>query len=270
MNYSEVVEWWSSKKLTTHEDYITALENFRIIFTCNSSNIEGAKLTYWTTRKVFEGSFISEQRVSAASVFEIRNQMFALDLILKGVVSKKPITIDFIKSLHKIMMYASYDSVRWLKGERPGTFKVNDYCVGMTNEGSYPEEVEDDLEELLDEIKDVKKDDVLLTAAYFHVKFELIHPFADGNGRVGRALLNYFLMLHDHPPIVLYEEDKTTYYMVLEVFSRVGMLSGFIQFLKEQAVKTWNRPKRKYTLEQIKLARKYTANSHSSMSDSEL
>ena len=82
-------------------------------------------------------------------------------------------------------------------------------------------------------------DAVLIKAAYFHAVFETIHPFADGNGRVGRTLMNYYLMKHNYPPIVIFNEDKETYYLALEVFNKTQKLSGFVTFLKEQAVKTW-------------------------------
>ena len=67
----------------------------------------------------------------------------------------------------------------------------------------------------------------------------VVFSFADGNGRVGRALLNYFLMLNNHPPTVLYDEDREIYYLALEVYDRTGEIDGFVEFLREQTVKTW-------------------------------
>lgn len=80
--------------------------------------------------------------------------------------------------------------------------------------------------------------------SYLHLRFEEIHPFADGNGHVGRTLLNYYLMTHDYPPLILYSEDKRTYYMALAVYDKTRKISGFIEFLKEQMVKTWEKKKR--------------------------
>ena len=62
--------------------------------------------------------------------------------------------------------------------------------------------------ELLDELKDIPAEKALTAAAYFHAKFENIHPFADGNGRTGRLAMNYFLVCHDHPPVIIHEEDR--------------------------------------------------------------
>lgn len=59
-------------------------------------------------------------------------------------------------------------------------------------------------------------------------------------------MLNYYLLIHDLPPVIIFDEDKETYYIALEVFDRTDELSGFIQFLKEQTVKTWKKPKKAF------------------------
>ena len=93
--------------------------------------------------------------------------------------------------------------------------------------------------ELINEVNSVDEGDVLTRASYFHLVFENIHPFADGNGRVGRVLMNYFLMLNNYPPAVIFNGDKQVYYMALDVYDRTEEISGFKQFLKEETQKTW-------------------------------
>ena len=88
---------------------------------------------------------------------------------------------------------------------------------------------------------------LLTTAAYFHLNFENIHPFADGNGRVGRTLLNYFLMTHGLPPAVIFDENKETYYECLLVFDKTEKMDAFVQFLQEQTEKTWIQTRRTKT-----------------------
>lgn len=74
------------------------------------------------------------------------------------------------------------------------------------------------MDELFSELTGIPDDKALTTAAYFHAKFENIHPFANGNDRVGRLMMNYILALHNHPPITIHEEDRKNYYEALEVY----------------------------------------------------
>ena len=83
------------------------------------------------------------------------------------------------------------------------------------------------------------QEDALTAAAYFHVKFENIHPFADGNGRTGRLAMNYLLVMLGHPPIVVHEEDRKEYYAALEAWDTKQNLKVMISFLRSQTVKTW-------------------------------
>ena len=94
---------------------------------------------------------------------------------------------------------------------------------------------------MLEELQDFPKEKALTAAAYFHAKFENIHPFADGNGRVGRLVMNYLLLLNDHPPITIHEEDRKVYYDALEAWDERQELESLIVFLKEQTVKTWEK-----------------------------
>lgn len=57
--------------------------------------------------------------------------------------------------------------------------------------------------------------------------------------------MNYYLLTHDHPPLIIYEEDKAAYYMALALFDKTDEMDGFVQFLKEETVKTWNFKKAK-------------------------
>ena len=240
-SYNDIVKWWSNLEKNTIEDYQVLLNNFQILFASHTNNIEGISVNYHTTRDVFEGKNVNNYSGPVENLFVVRNQKFASEYLTKSVIAKKPITIDFIKKVHKILMYGSYDQTRWGKGERPGKFKIGDYCIGLMDIGSLPDEVNQDMQELVDELNTATITDVLTASAYFHCKFESIHPFADGNGRVGRTLLNYFLMLHNYPPLIIFDEDKNVYYMALEVFDRTGEISGMEKFLQEQTIKTWSK-----------------------------
>ena len=93
--------------------------------------------------------------------------------------------------------------------------------------------------ELVKELEDVGPEQALTAAAYFHAKFENIHPFADGNGRAGRLLMKNLLHMRDHPPNNVHEEDRRAYYDALERFDSDQELDRLVDFLKAQTVKTW-------------------------------
>ena len=70
------------------------------------------------------------------------------------------------------------------------------------------DEIENDLQQDLDEVSEFGDENPLVAAAFWHARFEGVHAFADGNGRTGRAMMNYYLLLHNHPPIVIFDEDR--------------------------------------------------------------
>lgn len=243
MKYEEILAWWKTEKKETPEDIYTLLDNFKILFAYHSGKIENETITLHDTREIFENGAVINYTGDLRTLFEIKNQKDCFDFLVEKIVSREEITIPFILELHRQLMKGCYDETRYRKGERPGVFKKHDYVTG-DGVGTAPEDVENELTELLEEIKLAEGKDVMTIAAYLHLRFEEIHPFADGNGRVGRTLLNYYLMTHEYPPLTLYSEDKKTYYLALAVYDKSGEIVGFIQFLKEQLMKTWEKKKK--------------------------
>lgn len=155
---------------------------------------------------------------------------------------REPLSIDLVRTVHRALTEGTYDERRYIvNGERPGDFKRHDYVTGRNEVGSPPDEVEDDLAELIDEINTIGQKAPLKAGAYFHARFENIHPFADGNGRVGRTLLNYWLMINDYPPMIIYEEDRRAYYDALQAYDEQEDLDLLTEFFEDQTVKTWTR-----------------------------
>ena len=243
MKYEDILAWWAKEKLDTKEDIYTVLDNFRILFAYHSARIENETITLHDTREIFENGSVINYTGDLRTLFEIKNQKDCFEFIVDQIVEKAPLTSEFILELHRQLMKGCYDETRYQQGERPGTWKKHDYVTG-DGVGSTPEEVETDLKDLLTELVEAEGGDVLTIAAYLHLRFEEIHPFADGNGRVGRTLLNYYLKTHGYPPLVLYNEDKRTYYLALSVYDKTGEIDGFKEFLKEQMVKTWDKKKK--------------------------
>lgn len=237
--YEKAVALWRNKNIANDAQLAAALNGHSIAFAYNSGKIENNRITYNDTREIFEHDGVTSYTGDLRTLFEIRNAKEANEYFLTAFNKRLPVTETLIKEFHRLLTQNTYDSRRYQLGERPGEYKLHDYVTGLEEIGAAPEDVADEINELLEEIQDISKDIALKAAAYFHVKFENIHPFADGNGRTGRLLMNYLLVLNSHPPIVIHEEDRKQYYSALEAWDKAQELEPMYMFLKEQTVKTW-------------------------------
>ena len=202
--YEDTVSLWQSYSITTESDLDKYLSNFRIIFAYNSGKIENADVSFHDTREIFENGSVTGYTGETRALFEQQNQKLCYDYLRGKIVAKEPISVDLIREIHRILTSGTYDERRYVEnGERPGEFKKHDYVTGIHEVGSPVETVAEDLQELVDEINEYKGTQYLRVGAYLHARFESIHPFADGNGRVGRTLWNYSFMIHDQPPLVV-------------------------------------------------------------------
>jgi len=240
--YEKMIKLWQKWNVQTEADIDLRLDSFRILFAYNSGKIENDGVDYYDTREIFENDKVSNYTGDPRALFETQNQRLCYEFLKPKLAAKETLTIAIVKDVHKVLTSGTYDERRYIaQGERPGEFKKHDYVTGLAEVGSPPEDVENDLLELLDEIAEFKSGDILKAAAYFHARFEHIHPFADGNGRVGRTLLNYFLMLRNHPPLIIYDEDKRDYYGALEQYDAEEEITALTDFLKTESEKTWRK-----------------------------
>lgn len=241
MNYQEIIQKWQNNPIKDIHDIDIKLHNFRILFAYNSGKIENDKIDYHDTREIFENGRVANYTGDIKTLFEQQNQKDCYEFLKNKIISKEQISVGLIKRVHFELSKATYDEARFSKGEKPGEFKIHGYVVGYHDVGSDAADVEQDIKELVDEINNYKGEDILKVAAYFHANFENMHPFADGNGRVGRTLLNYYLMINNYPPMIIFEEDRKAYYKALEKFDIEEELDPLITFLIQQLEKTWNR-----------------------------
>lgn len=236
--YEKALSLWKSKNIKTDAE---ALNGQRIAFSYNSGKIENDKITYNDTREIFQRDGVTSYTGDLRTLFEIRNARDAFEFFLSSFQHRSPLDEAFVKELQRLLTQNTYDTRRWQLGERPGEYKKHDYVTGRGEVGAVPEGVEEEMSELLDEIQDIPDDKALTAAAYFHAKFENIHPFADGNGRTGRLAMNYLLVILGHPPITIHEEDRKEYYSALEAWDTNQKLDPMCDFLREQTVKTWEK-----------------------------
>lgn len=241
VDYHTVVRYWKQKDLSNIAEISAVLESYNIIYAYNSGKIENPNITYHDTREIFENNSLVSYTGDTRTIFELQNSKYASEYLLTALENKLPLDECLLKKFHKILTKGTYDQRRWDIGERPGEYKKHDYVTGEEEVGTIPEWVKEEIDELLDDLVVAEDKDALVAAAFFHAKFENIHPFADGNGRTGRLCMNYILLSHEHPPIAIFEEDKKEYYSALEAWDKAQSLDELVSFLKKEAVKTWQK-----------------------------
>ena len=243
--YEKVLEFWQLKNIKTDAELAEALNGHSILFAFHSGKLENDNITYHDTREIFEHDGVTSYTGDLRTLFEIRNAREAHELFLNAFRERRPFDESFLMELQRQLTHGTYDTRRWQLGERPGKYKLHDYVTGKNEISAAPEDVAEEMEELLEELQDelqnISPENILTAAAYFHAKFENIHPFADGNGRVGRLAMNYLLVLNGHPPVTIHEEDRLDYYNALEAWDTRQDLAPLQTFLRDQTEKTWGK-----------------------------
>ena len=174
--------------------------------------MEGSRLTHDQTRYIFETNTIGVEKdvLNVDDVMETVNHFRCIDMIIDH--AKAILTEKFIKELHLILKNGTSDS-------RKDWFAVGDYKklpneVGGMNT-ALPEEVADRIKELLTEYNS-KGEKTLEDILDFHVRLERIHPFQDGNGRVGRLIMFKECLKYNIVPFIIEDDMKMFYYRGLK------------------------------------------------------
>ncbi|WP_281636106.1 Fic family protein [Flavobacterium marginilacus] len=189
----------------------------QIDLTYNSNRIEGSKLSHDQTRYIFETNTIgvSKEAINVDDIIETSNHFRCIDLIIDKAKAK--LTESFIKELHFLLKSGTSDSGKdWFN---VGEYKKLPNEVGG-NETCLPKEVAVKMKELLSEYYKIKKKS-LEDIIDFHYQFEIIHPFQDGNGRVGRLIMFKECLANNIVPFIIDEDLKLFYYRGLQEWNNV-------------------------------------------------
>lgn len=188
----------------------------QIDLTYNSNHIEGSRLTHDQTRYIYETNTIGIENVAVNvdDVIETANHFRCIDMVIEqanAVLSEK-----FIKELHRTLKSSTSDSRKdWFA---VGEYKKMPNEVGG-NDTTLPENVANEMQRLLERYRNLPKktfEDIVA----FHVEFERIHPFQDGNGRVGRLILFKECLKHNIVPFIIEDDLKLFYYRGLKEWNR--------------------------------------------------
>ena len=184
----------------------------QIDLTYNSNHMEGSRLTHDQTRYIFETNTISveNETLNVDDVIETANHFRCIDMIIDN--AKSALSEKFIKELHLILKSGTSDSrLEW--------FSVGDYKKRPNEAGgmptAMPEEAADKMKALLTEYNG-KEEKTFEDVLDFHVRFERIHPFQDGNGRVGRLIMFKECLKYNIVPFIIEDNLKMFYYRSLK------------------------------------------------------
>ncbi len=188
----------------------------QIDLTYNSNHMEGSRLTHDQTRYIFETNTIGieHQVLNVDDVIETANHFRCIDMIIDQ--AKTPLSEKLIKELHLLLKSGTSDSRKdWFA---VGNYKKLPNEVGGMSTVS-PEEVAYQMKTLLADYSSQEKK-TLEDLLEFHVKFERIHPFQDGNGRVGRLILFKECLRYHIVPFIIEDQLKLFYYRGLKEWNR--------------------------------------------------
>ena len=179
----------------------------QVRLTYNSNRIEGSKLSEAQTRLIFETNTIGmEDGVPVDDIIETSNHFRAIDYVIEH--AEEELTEDFIKELHRILKTATSDSrLSWL---RVGDYKAKPNTVGGMPT-IYPNQVCVEIQKLLTWYTGIERV-AFENIVEFHHRFEKIHPFQDGNGRVGRLIAFKDCLRHNIVPFIIEDSKKMFYY----------------------------------------------------------
>lgn len=215
--------------ILTNKDYI---EDVITRSTYHSNAIEGSTLTYAETYAILynDNSFKIEGK-EPREIYEAINHKKALEMVFNNLKDAKTFDERFIKEINKIII----ENIKGTDGYR----KVQVFIRGSEHIPPEPEKIPNLMNYFIYNYNNDEQD-VFYKIAKYHIEFEKIHPFEDGNGRTGRLLINYELIKNNIAPVVIEKDDRIKYFE----FIRNNDIAGFSNWLKMLSNKEADRMKK--------------------------
>ena len=208
----------SSVTLSSYE------KDFELRFTHNSTAIEGNTLTLMETKLVLEDG-VSVGGKELREIYEVINHKKAYVYVKKCIKNNKPLTENIVKDLHAIL------TENIITGGIYRNQEVRISGAGFTPPAG--NEMYIQIKNFYEDLKCQTNLNAIELAAWTHAEFVRIHPFIDGNGRTGRLLMNYQLMLHSFLPVSVDKNTRLDYYNALEQYAAGGDLKPFADFIAD-------------------------------------
>ena len=197
-----------TKRSLTEGEVIRLNEEFIVEYTYNSNAIEGNTLTLRETDLVLRGLTIDKKPLK--DHMEAVGHKEAFDYVRELVKNNIPLSENIIKKIHFLVLADKKD-------DRGVYRRVPVRIMGAAHEPVQPYLIQPKMEQLLIDFKN-SNEHIVTKLARFHIEFEAIHPFIDGNGRTGRLLVNLELMKAGYPPIDIKYMDRLAYYNAFDEY----------------------------------------------------
>lgn len=215
------------------QDY---LEDILVRLAHHSSAIEGNTITLpETVTIILNDTLPNNSKITRREFYEVDNHQQAFEYMIHLIRNHEKLSVSVVKDIHKLLT----DRLQYDKGQ----FKTEEnYIKGAEFNTTSPEQVPQMMEQLVGNLNyrlDVATTEESILAAILetHIQFEKIHPFSDGNGRTGRMVMNYSLLAHNLPPLIIKKSEKNTYMQILaeaqvKVFPSIEDVENFTTFAK--------------------------------------
>lgn len=236
--YDNLVATWVA---LPEERRAELLDDFALRYAYNSGKIKNKAVSWQNVSQVFSSGGVENYTGSVRTLFDIWDLKVSWDWARKLATPELRFSEELVQAAHELMTMGAYDVDLRMRGERPGAFKLENYVSGPAEIGALAVHVPHAVGELVDDVNSFLDEGrrSLTIATFLHARLTEIHPFADGNGRVARLLMNMALLIMGMPPIVIREQDRASYYSGLDLFHLEGDLSPFRRFLRNETLLTW-------------------------------
>ena len=203
-------------------------DSFLLALTYHTNRIEGSTVTKDETAAIMFDNVTFKSRTITEQL-EVKNHQVALEHLFRHVSTRRPVNEQLIKRLHEILMNGIHTEAGLYRRHSVRIVGAN---VPTANYLKVPEQ----MRKLSIDLSKTGRD-LLAHVSCIHARFEQIHPFADGNGRVGRLLMNATMLSHNLPPAVIEQKNRRTYMKSLNIAQQEGDSGPLEDFLCDAVLK---------------------------------
>lgn len=236
ITYDNCYEFFKHTELFSPRQYNKELDIFKSEFVYNSNLLSGMRVDYYVTKAVLHNDDIPGYIGKFDYLVAIHNFEILFQNMWKDLLNGRQVGLEMIQEYHSILMNGLSKN-----SEDIGAFRKDNYpCSRICN----AVEEKDIIDLLQDSLAlsmhkyDDKTDTRISKAFEAAISIERIKPFRDGNGRIARVIMNYFLLASGLPPVIIYNSKSNIYFDLIKNYSKGDKSSG-IDFIKDCTILTW-------------------------------